>query len=108
MVMSLDDVLFGVIVGGVGLCAVYFRDEYIGWRKDSTAEMRKETSTRELYIDRFSNREDADSIRSAVNLEKIADTESGRTEDSTNGQAGAESSPALKRNYSRPVPRVSG
>jgi hypothetical protein len=75
--MSLDDVLFGVIVGGVGLCAAYFRDEYIGWREHRAAEMRKETSMRELHIDRFSHREDADSIRGVVNLEKIADTERG-------------------------------
>ena len=74
--MSLDDVLFGVIVGGVGLCAAYFRDEYIGWRKRRAAELRKQTSMRELHIGRISRREDADSIRSVVNPEKIADTES--------------------------------
>jgi hypothetical protein len=73
MAMSLDDVLFAVIVGGVGLCAAYFRDEYIGWRKRSAAEMRKEMRMRELYIDGFSRREDADSIRIVVNLKKIAD-----------------------------------
>jgi hypothetical protein len=80
--MSLDDVLFGVIVGGVGLCAAYFRDEYIGWREHRAAEMRKQKSRRELHIDRISHREDADSIRSVVNLEEIADTGSGGTEDS--------------------------
>jgi hypothetical protein len=74
--MSLDDVLFGVIVGGVGLCAAYFRDEYIGWRKRRAAELRKQTSMRELHTGRISRREDADSIRSVVNPEKIADTES--------------------------------
>jgi hypothetical protein len=77
MVMSLDDVLFGVIVIGVGLSAAYFRDEYIGWREHRGADKRKQTSMRELYIDRFSHREDADSIRSVVKLERIADTESG-------------------------------
>jgi hypothetical protein len=60
MAMSLDDVLFGVIVGGVGLCAAYFRDEYIGWRKHRAAEMRKQTSMRELHIARVSHRDDAD------------------------------------------------
>jgi hypothetical protein len=77
--MSLDDVLFGVIVGGFGLCAAYFRDEYIGWRKHRAAEMRKEMRMRELHINRVSPREDADSIRSVVNLEKPADSESGTT-----------------------------
>ena len=81
--MSLDDVLFGVIVSGVGLSAAYFRGEYIGWREHRAAEMRKQTSRRELHIDRFSHREDADSIRSVVNVEKQrADTESGGIEDS--------------------------
>ena len=81
--MSLDDVLFGVIVGGVGLCAAYFRDEYIGWRKHRAAEIRKQTSMRELHIARVSHRKDADSIRSVVNVEKQrADTESGGIEDS--------------------------
>jgi hypothetical protein len=42
MVISLDDVLFGVIVGGVGLCAAYFREEYIGWREHKGAEVRKQ------------------------------------------------------------------
>jgi hypothetical protein len=37
---------------------------------------------RELHIDRFSHREDADSIRIVVNLEEIADTGSGGTEES--------------------------
>ena len=79
MAMSLDDVLFGVIASGVGLSAAYFRDEYIGWREHRAAEMRKQTRRRELHIDRFSHREDADSIRSVVTLETIADTESGGT-----------------------------
>jgi hypothetical protein len=82
MAMSLDDVLFGVIVSGVGLSAAYFRDEYIGWREHRAAEMRKQTNRRELHIDRFSHREDADSIRSVVTLETSADTENGGTEGS--------------------------
>jgi hypothetical protein len=69
MVMSLDDVLFVVIVGGVGLCAAYFRGEYIGWREHRAAEMRREASMRALHIDRYRNAEDAES--------KSADAESG-------------------------------
>jgi hypothetical protein len=69
MVMSLDDVLFVVIVGGMGLCAAYFRGEYIGWREHRAAEMRREASMRALHIDRYRNGEDADP--------KSADTESG-------------------------------
>ena len=73
--MSLDDVLFVVIVSGVGLSAAYFREEYIGWREHRAAEMRRQTSRRELHIDRASHREDADSVRSLVTLETIADVE---------------------------------
>ncbi len=80
--MTLDDVLFGMIGGGVGLCAAYFKDEYTGWREHRAAELRKQKSMRELHIDRFSHREDADSIRIVVNLEEIVDTGSGGTEDS--------------------------
>jgi len=80
--MSLDNILFVVIVGGVGLCAAHFRDEYIAWREHRAAEMRKQTSMRHLHIDRFSHRKDADSTRSVINLEPIADAESVGTEDS--------------------------
>jgi hypothetical protein len=81
LVMSLDDVLFGVIVGGVGLCAVYFRDEYMGWREHRAAEIRKQTSMRELHLASVSHLEDAVPIRSVVNVEnKSADRESGGTE----------------------------
>jgi hypothetical protein len=65
--MSLDDVLFVVIVSGVGLCAAYFRDEYIGWRKHRAAEMRRVASMRALHTDSHRPREDADSIRSVNN-----------------------------------------
>jgi hypothetical protein len=82
LVTSLDDVLFGVIVGGVGLCAAYFREEYIGWREHKAAEVRKQTSMRALHIDRVPQRKDTDSIRSVVKLESLAKTESGGSEDS--------------------------
>jgi hypothetical protein len=74
--MSLDDVLFGVIIGGIGLCAAYFRDAYIRWQEHRAAEVRKEMSMRELHINRFSHREDTDSIRNVLDLEELADTES--------------------------------
>ena len=45
-VMSLDNILFVVIAGGVGLCVLNFRDEYIAWRDHRAAEMRKFTSRR--------------------------------------------------------------
>jgi hypothetical protein len=60
--MVLDDVLFGVIIGGVGLCAAHFRGEYLRWREHRAAERRKETRMRKPHIDRLSLRGDADSI----------------------------------------------
>jgi hypothetical protein len=81
-VTSLDDVLFGAIVGGIGLCAAYFREEYIGWREHKAAEVRKQSSTRALHVDSVSHRKDADSIQSVVKLETLANTQSGGSEDS--------------------------
>jgi len=65
--MSLDDVLFGVILGGAGLCAAHLRGEYIRWRDHGVAERRKETSMRQLHIQRLSPRE--------AELESSADRE---------------------------------
>ena len=48
--MSLDDVLFGVIIAGIGLCVAHFRGEYIRWRQHRAAERRQEMSMRELHI----------------------------------------------------------
>jgi hypothetical protein len=62
MTMSLDDVMFGLIIGGFGLCAAQFRGEYIRLREHRAAERRRETSMRELHINQLSYREDADSI----------------------------------------------
>jgi hypothetical protein len=99
MVMSLDDVLLGVIVGGFGLCAAYFRDAYIRWREHRAAEMRKEMRMRELHINRFSHREDADSIRDVLDLEELADTEtSADTERSSSlGSTPAAPTPSPRR-----------
>jgi hypothetical protein len=75
--MSLDDVLFGVIIGGAGLCVAHFWGEYIRWREHVDAERRKETSMRQLHIHRLSLREGADSIRNVVHFETLTDPESG-------------------------------
>jgi hypothetical protein len=74
--MSLDDVLFGVIIGGAGLSAAHFRSEYIRWREHGAAERRKETSMRQLHMHRLSPQEGADSIRNVVHFETLADLES--------------------------------
>jgi len=48
--MGLDDALFGVILAGVGLCALYFRGEYLRWRAHGVAERLKDARKRRLYI----------------------------------------------------------
>jgi hypothetical protein len=67
--MTLDDVLFAVIVAGIGLCAAHFRGEYIRWREHRVAEGRMETSMRQLQIHGMSLQEDADSIRHLEHFE---------------------------------------
>ena len=52
--MILDDVLFGVIIVGLGLCAAHFRGEYLRWREETRMRMR--------HINGLSSPEDADSI----------------------------------------------
>jgi len=55
--MSLDYLMFAVIVGGVGLCVAYFRDGYVAWRKHRAAVSREEARMRKLHSDRL-GRED--------------------------------------------------
>jgi hypothetical protein len=73
MMMSLDYVMFAMIVVGVGLCAAYFRDEYIAWRNLRAAEIHNETMMRKLHLDRLL-RQEADPNRGVVNLEGTANT----------------------------------
>jgi hypothetical protein len=56
--MSLDDVMFGMIVGGLVLCVAYFRAGYIAWREHRAAERRNETRMRKLHFDRLSRHEE--------------------------------------------------
>jgi hypothetical protein len=39
--MNLDDLLFVIIIGGIGLTGAYFRAEYVLWRRYKAAEQRK-------------------------------------------------------------------
>jgi hypothetical protein len=74
--MTLDDVLFAVIVAGIGLCAAHFRGEYIRWREHRVAERRMETNMRQLQIHTMSLQEGADSIRHVDDFETLAGQES--------------------------------
>jgi hypothetical protein len=39
--MNFDDLLFVIIIGGIGLTGAYFRAEYVLWRRYKGAERRK-------------------------------------------------------------------
>ena len=67
MMTSLDNVMFALIVVGVGLCVAYFRDEYIAWRKHRAAELHNETMMRKLHLDRLL-RQEADTVRGAATM----------------------------------------
>ena len=51
--MNLDDVLMGIVVGGIGVAAAYLRAEYVRWREQGASERRRETALRELHTARL-------------------------------------------------------
>jgi hypothetical protein len=67
MMTSLDNVMFAMIVVGVGVCVAYFRDEFIAWRKLRAAEIHNETMMRKLHFDRLL-RQEADPNRGASTI----------------------------------------
>jgi hypothetical protein len=53
--MNFDDVLFGLILCGIGLAVACFRREYVMLRKFRAAARRKEGVTRELHLQRLTS-----------------------------------------------------
>jgi len=53
--MNFDDVLFGLILIGIGLAAACFRSEYVLLRELRAAERRREGLMRELHSERLSS-----------------------------------------------------
>jgi hypothetical protein len=53
--MSFDDVLFGLILCGIGLAAACFRSEYVLLRELKAIERRRERLMRELHVERLSS-----------------------------------------------------
>jgi hypothetical protein len=56
--MNFDDVLFGLILCGIGLAVACFRSEYLMLRKLRAAARRKEGVTRELHMERLAPQAD--------------------------------------------------
>ena len=54
--MNFDDVLFGLILCGIGLAVACFRSEYVLLRELRAAERRREGLMRELHLERLSSR----------------------------------------------------
>ncbi|MEA3142528.1 MAG: hypothetical protein QOK23_4697 [Gammaproteobacteria bacterium] len=56
--MNFDDVLFGLIVFGIGLAGACFRSEYVLRRELRATERKKERVMRELHLERLSSQTD--------------------------------------------------
>jgi len=56
--MNFDDVLFGLILCGIGLAGACFRSEYMLLRELRATQRRKERVMRELQLKRLSSRVD--------------------------------------------------
>jgi hypothetical protein len=53
--MNFDDVLFGLILCGIGLAGACFRSEYVLRRELKAIERRKERVMRQLHLERLSS-----------------------------------------------------
>jgi hypothetical protein len=58
--MSVDDILFGLILFGIGLAGACFRSEYVLLRELRAIERRNERVMRELHIKRLSSQVDGE------------------------------------------------
>jgi hypothetical protein len=56
--MNFDDILFGLILFGIGLAGACFRSEYVLLRELRATEHRKERLMRELHLKRLSSQVD--------------------------------------------------
>jgi hypothetical protein len=59
--MNLDDVLFGLIICGIGLAGACFRSEYLLLRQLRLTERRYQRAIRELHVQRVSSQAGDDS-----------------------------------------------
>jgi len=53
--MNIDDVLFGVIVCGIGLAGACFRSEYVHLRELRATQRRKEGIMQKLHVEKPSS-----------------------------------------------------
>jgi hypothetical protein len=56
--MTFDDILFGLILCGIGLAGACFRSEYLLLRQLRARERRYQRAMRELHLNRVSSQAD--------------------------------------------------
>jgi hypothetical protein len=56
--MNIDDVLFGLIVCGIGLAGACFRSEYVLLRELRATQRRNEGVMRKLHLERLTGQSD--------------------------------------------------
>ena len=60
--MNFDDVLFGLILCGIGLAGACFRSEYVLLRELRATQRRNEGTMRKLHLERLSRAEDSEQV----------------------------------------------
>jgi len=78
--MGFDVLLIAVIVGGIGLSAVYVRAEYRSWREQGAADRRREAALRDLHAARLSEQNDPQLLPSVVQMQGFGDGEAANPE----------------------------
>ena len=73
--MVFDIVLLLVVVGGIGLSAVYVRAEYLRWREHGAAQRRRETALGELHAASLSDQQNAALLPSVLELRGFSEAE---------------------------------
>jgi hypothetical protein len=100
--MSFDIVLLLIVVGGIGLSAVYVRAEYMRWREHGAIQRRRETALRELHAASLSDQQNASLLPSVLRLQEFANDEAANPEGSANIADGSHS--AARSNSPRTDP----
>jgi len=103
--MSFDDVLVGIVVGGIALSAVYIKSEYILWRNSGAAERRRTKILAALHAARLSEQPGGLLDSSIAQLQSFAGTEAAISEDFSEERRSAARS-GSQHNYSLAEPRT--
>jgi hypothetical protein len=81
LAMAIDDVMIGIVVGGIGLSGAYIRAEYVSWREHRAAERRNGVTARELHAARLSRLHDDKLAPTVAQLQTFAEANAPIAED---------------------------